>query len=1208
MKTMPKPYARWFSIPWRTLRVFALAWAATVQGVRPDGAPPTPDHFGEARFDSRTGIVTADGAGGLRIKSDRATGYRFEARLKPSVDIGRRQQTGLALGPEDATNFNSPALWRVLLARDREGCVLTAQWAQYDPNAQRWTRDRHDQANFTFWPSARAGTARARLEADGIEPHTWHGKTLALRVDVLADRAWVWLEGHLVREISLPENGLTEIALHLGTGDEAAGVRLRPLENDSRFIPLDLAPMANARLALPDNARRVVAGPVPFELAADGVSGLDLREARWVDQERDPASFRAEYDGGPYFLHDPRTPFLRVPKDDYIAAHLLAVAADDAALTDAFTLRAGRFGFGGQVLQFDFPGRAPRQGAVDAPAPALNTPAGPLFHVVVPMDKVIAQDIEAGFIEIELTREVRLARRKPDPNRFNYRPLGLPSALRIAAITLERSPIAMRVGSRMPGHVFEEPSGPEFQVELGNRTPEPRDWQLEAIATHFDGSQTRAVRSGRIAAGAQTEVALQPPVDKRGYHELDVVLRDATGNRILRRKTSFAVLAPDTRAHRDRSPFGTWDFGATHFSLQDVEVIGPLYVKLGLRYGMWSYSAGERARFGVIRGNELAIRSGSPKPDGNVVERYRQQVEAHPDTLPRIMMFHENSISGPHVTRVPDLFHDRAPYRLNEAEQERFDAMFELAVNTTRAIREHLPGVAISLGNGTAHVLETFYQHKFPPELFDAAGNEPGSYGRPPEAQPPDFTANNASIWMDRQLLDAYGYQDKPVEQCYEVIYPGTNPGNLTPAVQADYYVRHGLHSLAWEMPLIRFGLLHDVGTSYRFSNWGSSAFMRSRPEINPKPSYVSIAVMTRALDGAVFERVLPLGSASLYGFEFRLPDGRHVAALYTLRGRRPLTLAFARDESRVLTDGQGNEQTLSPDEGRITVTLSPTPVFLTGQGAVVSASAGTPVYEDRPAGPVTRIAALDTLDDWTVENGRDHVLEYHNHTVYRRRGDFAIDSIGHFEGRDGVLRVRMPASDAAPSDAPLGGGRETMPMYQALTHRNGVEIPGTPTEIGLWVNGNSGWGRIIFDLEDASGQRWTSIGAMRTAELHPWMLDWMPREVLEDFQDTTISDWNTNDVFGDSAINFDGWRYLAVPLPGHYPGGYHWPATSQWRHDGDGVVHYPLRFRRLIVEMPEKVLQVRHWGPVERPEIYLTELVAAQGDTVRLKTNIGEW
>src|SRR5262249_19639272 len=148
---------------------------------------------------------------------------------------------------------------------------------------------------------------------------------------------------------------------------------------------------------------------------------------------------------------------------------------------------------------------------------------------------------------------------------------------------------------------------------------------------------------------------------------------------------------------------------------------------------------------------------------------------------------------------------------------------------------------------------EEYYRRKFPAELFDSAGNESAAFARPPEAQPPDCVAHNAGVWMDRQLLEGYGYKDKPVTHCYELCYPCTNPGNLDERTQADYLVRHALHSLAWGMPHIKIGCLSDMGNSYYFSNWGASGFCRSKPELSVKPSFVAFATLTRVLDGAKF-------------------------------------------------------------------------------------------------------------------------------------------------------------------------------------------------------------------------------------------------------------------------------------------------------------------------------------------------------------------
>ena len=146
-------------------------------------------------------------------------------------------------------------------------------------------------------------------------------------------------------------------------------------------------------------------------------------------------------------------PLLRVPSMDYVAAHVLAVADDDAAMTPNFTLRAGRYGYSDQVVFHSFPATAPRRAEAGKVAPALQTPGGPFFHVRVPLTEAFAQDIRP-WIEIELTKEVRLTRRVPDPNRTRSRPLGLPSGVKIAALTLERSPLQMPVTSKEPGHAF----------------------------------------------------------------------------------------------------------------------------------------------------------------------------------------------------------------------------------------------------------------------------------------------------------------------------------------------------------------------------------------------------------------------------------------------------------------------------------------------------------------------------------------------------------------------------------------------------------------------------------------------------------------------------------------------------------------------------------------------------------------------------------
>ena len=161
-----------------------------------------------------------------------------------------------------------------------------------------------------------------------------------------------------------------------------------------------------------------------------------------------------------------------------------------------------------------------------------------------------------------------------------------------------------------------------------------------------------------------------------------------------------------------------------------------------------------------------------------------------------MLLFHESSISGKQITRTPDLFHDRPPYKLNEKEEQHFKKMWDQA-SVAKAMREKYPKVQIRFGNGPCRQEESSATSS-PPSCSIRPGNEAAGFGGLPETQPPDYLAVNASLWMDRQMLDAYGYKDKPMTMCHEVCYPSTAPGNLDPQTQADYFVRHSLHALAW--------------------------------------------------------------------------------------------------------------------------------------------------------------------------------------------------------------------------------------------------------------------------------------------------------------------------------------------------------------------------------------------------------------------------
>jgi hypothetical protein len=774
-------------------------------------------------------------------------------------------------------------------------------------------------------------------------------------------------------------------------------------------------------------------------------------------------------------------------------------------------------------------------------------------------------------------------------------PLGLPSGVHLYGMTFERAPIRLQMRAGEIGNVFNEPQIPAFTLDV-QRTDRTRlkNLTVRARTTDYYGNvQNFAAQEfdiGPLAHYAVFRRTLKLPVKKRGYYVLNLSV-ESDGKILLEKQTTFALLPEDTRRHRDSSPFGTWDFGGTHYTPADADIVGPLYVKAGLRYGMFAFSPQDRARYGIVKGNDPKVNA---RTDLSKLDEQIAAVKASGEIPTRWLLFHEDAISGNHITRTPDLFTGKK-YELSAEEQKKLDEMINIIRVTVPKVRAAFPGIKFYLGNGAPHLMEEFLRHNLSPDLFDVLGNEAAAFQRLPESQPTDFVANNASMWMEHELLKAYGYKNKGVEQGYEITYPSSNPGNMTLRGQANYVVRNIMHSLAWKVPAIRFEGIADPGNSYYYSNWGATGLMFGRPALSPKPLYVATATMTQLLDGAQFSRIVPTGTTTVYAFEFTKPDGQFVTCVWTPNVPRNIKLQSSQSQLKV-TDLMFNSRVL-PASGELTVL--PDPVFIQSQKPLqlqtLVAMEPAPLHREYSV-----LSKLDDANQWQLHNGEDDELEAYNFMQPRRDGRFAIQNVDEFGGVQNPLEVKPLQTDFKDW---------WLPRYTQLIAEKPLEVQGRPTHIGLSVNGNGGWGRLIFELEDAAGQRWISLGTEAKGEPNPWLADWMSKAEFEKLKSegggsAGVSDWNSNDVWGRSVINFAGWNTIQFPLPGNYPGeGYHWPYTSQWRcvksdgTRGDYVVHYPLKLRKLIVTARSKVLYGTEVLPVRRPEIYLKNLSVFYGD-----------
>ncbi|MGB2823092.1 MAG: hypothetical protein WBF17_19060, partial [Phycisphaerae bacterium] len=117
---------------------------------------------------------------------------------------------------------------------------------------------------------------------------------------------------------------------------------------------------------------------------------------------------------------------------------------------------------------------------------------------------------------------------------------------------------------------------------------------------------------------------------------------------------------------------------------------------------------------------------------------------------------------------------------------------------------------------------------------------------------------------------------------------------------------------------------------------------------------------------------------------------------------------------------------------------------------------------------------------------------------------------------------------------------------YTALKLAEPVAVPGKPTDVGLWVKGDSGWGKIIFEIEDAVGAAWRTDGVW-----HDWP--------------------------GDLSICHDGWRFLSFPVDGssrvrNISPGARWTSFSGRKQGG---IRFPIKLTGLSVVMYRKALDL---------------------------------
>ncbi len=210
--------------------------------------------------------------------------------------------------------------------------------------------------------------------------------------------------------------------------------------------------------------------------------------------------------------------------------------------------------------------------------------------------------------------------------------------------------------------------------------------------------------------------------------------------------------------------------------------------------------------------------------------------------------------------------------------------------------------------------------------------------------------------------------------------------------------------------------------------------------------------------------------------------------------------------------------------------------------------------YNNEPA-ETELLVALDSLEHWTQETGGYEALEKVNRAAPLVAVDLEL-TIGQDERYAHTsLVVGLPNRvDWHPIET----------AYCVLKRTDSeLPIPESATSVGAWVYGNSSWGRILFELEDADGRRWLSARSES------------------------------------SYVDFDGLRYVDVELP-HMPRGKRVEPTGfrSWVCDvRNGGPTYPLTLTRLIFETRSHTIRGGDIEAVPEPQYYVNRIVYAQAN-----------
>ena len=726
---------------------------------------------------------------------------------------------------------------------------------------------------------------------------------------------------------------------------------------------------------------------------------------------------------------------------------------------------------------------------------------------------------------------------KPDSN--------IKSSALVFGIELEKAACEMELEQSVPGLVFADREKRVTPLRL--KANKAGEYKISAVIRDWDGNGVKIQNERlKLAAGEERRIMLDLAAGAEGWYSLKVTL-SSEDQELITHNASFADVGRDIRKAGYESPFSFWWFGAHHGGTADIEKMGPILKKMGVRRISaidGQHTEKSMAEYGLTLSQipfniNLAASGLSKRPVSEVVEEYEEWIRGvlarFPNVERRIIIYHESYCGG-------------YPYYLwggndrvwKDADFSRAKQWYTVGVALCRMIRAKFPGFKIQLGNSSTsyEIADIMFRQKFPKELFDYVGSETVARFVMPDSPSPD--SGPSSLVYLNQVADHYGYPQRS-NVCYEWV--SHLPRELKPSEGAEWGVRDALLAFAAGATMVPVG-----GTtpddSYFNSDYGGVSSVDRYPYLYPSRGYFAAAVMTRELDQSVFTRRLPTGSQTVNALEFRRKDGSYVYAMWLPRGNAAIRLVGADDgkelrpDRAVCIDGQHLKE----------LRISTRPVFAATRKIAQRAQI---LARDNTSGVVPENFQLaSSLSDASSVRMASEGSAFNKYLLtgkYRTNGVFAVSN------GDGCIAVRRDSSVKVHKNK-----RE----FVFLELAKPVVMKGKPASLSIEVDGNSSWADVFFFVEDAEGKLFT------------------PTRV-----------WYEGDGRANGSVNFDGWGTLQFPFSRESRvktsevdarGGF-WQYDARGRKTSSKEIVYPVKVVGFGVAMPRNTISGGVFEPVAK-------------------------